>query len=181
LYTIAVEPDLSLLAQAQALYAAQGSDAERAKTQAEKWVGGLTALLGLLSVAGIVTGVTTPKEFRADLRWIVFATAILALALAVVALVLAYRAAFGSLQNIDVRNRAEEARWYRRYRVSGPRTVRQMKTSIVLTLVSLLFAFAVAGLVWFLPREKPPAQCTVQGHGSCQVTGQSLQTPTSAH
>src|SRR5262249_40112628 len=40
---------------------AQRSDAERARTQAEKWVGGLTALLGLLSVAGIVAGATTPQ------------------------------------------------------------------------------------------------------------------------
>jgi hypothetical protein len=180
-YTLAVETDLSLLPRARALDDAQRSDAERARTQAEKWVGGLTALLGLLSVAGIVTGATTPMTVRADLRWIIFAVAMLALALAAVALVLAYQAAFGSLRNVQVRNRAEEERWYRRFRATGPRTVRQMKTSIVLTLVSLLFAFAVAGLVWFLPREKAPAQCTVQGHGTCQVTGQSLQRPKSAH
>src|SRR5262249_55051699 len=84
-YTLTSEADLSLLPQAQALDEAQRSDAERARTQAEKWVGGLTALLGLLSVAGIVAGATTPKAVRADLRWIVFAVAILALALAAAA------------------------------------------------------------------------------------------------
>src|SRR5262249_48012951 len=45
-YALTSEADLSLLPQAQALDEAQRSDAERARTQAEKWVGGLTALLG---------------------------------------------------------------------------------------------------------------------------------------
>jgi hypothetical protein len=179
-YILSVETDLGLLPQAQALDEAQRSDAERARTQAEKWVGGLTALLGLLSVSGIVTGANAPKAVRADLRWLVFAAAMLALASAAAALVFAYRAAFGSPRNAPVRNQREQNRWYQRLRSTGPRAVRQLKTSILLTLVSLLFAFAVAGLLWFLPREKAPAQCTVQGHGSCQVAGQSLQWSNSA-
>ena len=160
--------DLRLLPQALALDDAIRSEDARARNLAEKRVGGLTALLGLLSVSGIVTGVNAPRAVRADLSWLIFTAAVLALALAAAALVFAYRAAFGRPRNTPVRNQSEQDRWYQRLRSTGARTVRLLKISIVLTLVSLLFAFAVAGLLWFLPREKAPAQCTVQGHGSCQ-------------
>lgn len=96
-YAISVETDLRLLSQAQALDDALRSQDVRATTLAEKWVGGLTALLGLLSVSSVVTGADAAKAVRADLRWLVFAAAVLALASAVAALVFAYRAAgFGS-------------------------------------------------------------------------------------
>lgn len=169
-YTLSVESDLSQLPQARALDEAFRTEGVRARTLAEKWVGGLTALLGLLSVSSIATGANAAKQVREDLRWLVFAAAVLALVSAALALVFAYRAAFGSPRNTPVRDRSEEHRWYRRQRFAAPRAVRQLRTSFVLTLVSLLFAFAVAGLLWFLPREKAPAQCTVHGHGSCQVT-----------
>jgi len=179
-YTLSVEMDLDRLPQVQALDAAIRSGDVRARNLAEKWVGGVTALLGLLSVSGIVTGANAPTAVRADLSWLIFTTAALALAFAAAAFIFAYLAAFGSPRNTPVRNQSEQDLWFKRLRSTGARTMRLLKISIVLTLVSLLFAFAVAGLLWFLPREKAPAQCTVQGHGSCQVIGHSVQQPSSA-
>lgn len=168
-YTLAVETDLALLPQARALDEAARSESLRARTMAEKWVGGVTALLGLLSVSSVITGATASKAVRSDLRWLVFAVAVLAIGTAAVALVFAYRAAFGAPGTASVRTQTEQNRWWRKVRLAGPRAVRQLKVSFALTLVSLLLAVVVAVLLWFLPQQKSPAQCTVQGQGSCQV------------
>lgn len=169
-FELSVESNLSLLPRARALDQEFRTEGVRASKLAEKWVAGVTALLGLLSVSSIATGADAAKQVREDLRWLVFAAAVLALVSAALALVFAYRAAFGSLNITSLRDQQEEQIWLERKRSAASRTVSRLRTSFVLTLVSMLFAIAVAGLLWFLPREKAPAQCTVKGHGSCQVT-----------
>lgn len=168
-YTLSVEADVSKVARAEAIDAAVRSEGAWARTLAEKWVGGLTALLGILSVSSIVTGADAAKNVRADLRWLVFAAAVLALVSAALALLFAYRAAFGPAKFARLRDESDEEKWLQQRRSAPRRTVQQLRTSFALTLVSLLVAFVVASLLWFLPRGNPANQCVVQGHGSCQV------------
>jgi hypothetical protein len=168
-YTLSVETDVSKVARAEAIDAAVRSEDAWARTLAEKWVGGLVALLGILSVSSIVTGADAAKNVRADLRWLVFAAAVLALVSAALALFFAYRAAFGPAKFARLRDKSDEEKWLQQRRLAPRRTVRQLRISFALTLLSLLLAFVVASLLWFLPRGNPAHQCVVQGHGSCQI------------
>lgn len=123
------------------------------KTQAEKWTGAVTALLGLFGVAAFVTG---KDAFTGLDMWakIVAAVAVVcALSIGVVAVFVSNRAAYGWPELMKVKTDEDLLKWHDDRPKRLQKAARRMKIAVWLAIVSLGFVTLAAVLMWLAPRH----------------------------
>ncbi|MFD0276222.1 hypothetical protein ACFVHB_20275 [Kitasatospora sp. NPDC127111] len=150
-YKVAVEEDLTLLPAASALNDALATEDVRVQKAAEKWLGAVTAIYGLFSLAGIATA----KDALAGMEWwgkLAVGVALLAgLATAATALVFGYRAAYGWPRLVRV-NGVNLREWHKSRRNYAEKAADDLNKALTFAFISLAAIAAVMLLVWFLPR-----------------------------
>ncbi len=154
-YRLTVETDLRLLPAAEALRAAVAGQDKRIQAAAEKWVGAVTAIVGLFSLTGIATAKDALTGLRTELKWLVAGALVTALGLAASALVFGYRAAYGWPATVDVSDNAKLLAWHDDYRRYAQTAAGSLRTAVVFAFAALGALVVVMLLVWFLPRVAP--------------------------
>jgi hypothetical protein len=154
-YRLTAEADLRLLPAAEALHTAVTGQDKRIQAAAEKWVGAVTAIVGLFSLAGIATAKDALTGIGTEQKWLVAGALVAALGLAATALVSGYRAAYGWPATVDVSDNAKLQAWYDDYRRYAQTAAGGLRTAVVFALGALAALVAVMLLVWFLPRVAP--------------------------
>lgn len=137
---------------ARALREDSAGQLDRLRSAAEKWIPALTALLGLVAVAGLTVGADQVEKLTTAGR-IAVATA---LAVAVVAggfaIVGLYRAAYGWPRPSRVDTTEKVIHWYRRRQDLPEETGRRLRRAVYAVAVSLAALTVAGGMTWFLPR-----------------------------
>lgn len=149
--------DARLEVAAEARRVAGTGGLERLRTAAEKWIAGISALLGLVTVTGLSLAADPIRKLGVGGRVAVAAVVALAVAAAAIAITQAYRAAYGWPERRAVTDDAGLLAWddaqQHLPRITGER-LRNAARAAGVALGALVVA---AGLTWFLPAAKPPA------------------------
>ena len=169
----APQKDPRLSAAAHAL-AAEGQDARsRLRTAAEKWVAGVAAVLALFSIAGTVAGGSILSTVRDDSRGIIVGLTVAAVAVAVVAVVLSYRAAYGWPKVLEMTD-VELLAWHQA-RGTRLRTIaRQLRWAVVAAVVSIGLVTSAAAIGWLNPSTSPSTTLKVTDQDETVACGTLL-------
>lgn len=159
-----------------ALAVLDANDAERlriVRSRAEKWLGGLTALTGLLATVLIVKGPDTVTDLSVGWRAGVAASIAAALAGLAYATWCAYASAFGDPTTLDSIDRSPvtglAGRLAQARRAAATRAQQQMVHALVATFVGIALLVAAVALTWFAPTTAEA------GTGStCLLSGQEV-------
>lgn len=127
------------------------------QTAGEKWIAGVTAILGLLGVSGIafgkdaVAGLTTPAK--------TIAVTLLGLAViaAVTAVYFAYAAAYGWPKDIDVSNDQKLRKWYESWTGRASAIAVRIRYAVTAAITALAFLVITVGVIWFGGKASPPS------------------------
>lgn len=146
--------------------------------RAEKWIGALTALSGLLSTVLIIKGPGLISNLTTALRWTVGLLIGLALAGFSLGIYRAYQSAYGDPHHLDeiatqpvtgLAARLDQAR-----RAAAGTAQRQLGSAVALTMAALgLLAIATA-VTWFAPAQRAPVGTTclwLDGRRVAELTG----------
>lgn len=154
-YRLAAEQDLSLLPAATALNDALTTQDKRVQGAAEKWLGAVTAIYGLFSLAGLATAQDALKGLGFRPKLLVAGALLTGLVAAALALVFGYLAAYGWPRPARVDDKASLRDWYRDYRSYGLRAAERLTVAVWCAFAALAALAAVMLLLWFLPRQAP--------------------------
>ncbi|MEO8749009.1 MAG: hypothetical protein ABI384_01310 [Allobranchiibius sp.] len=146
------ETDPSLARAALALAASEDDAASRVKAAAEKWIGGVSSLIGLFSLAGVMTAKDALKGLSTASRVAIAAGLVLTIVAAAASLILAYTAAYGWPGTVDVSTNEKTKRWYERLQTSPQGGANLLRWAVLLALVTVGLLLVVVMLLWFLPR-----------------------------
>jgi hypothetical protein len=151
-WRLSVATDQALLPAARALRHAADIQSKEVQVSAEKWVAGITALLGLFSIATIVTGKDATLGLAPAGKAAVGLAFIAAISGAATSLISGYTAAFGWPVPVSVRTDTELEAWHQQQQEYVYKASNRLRTAVVAALSSLFALIVVAGLLWFLPR-----------------------------
>jgi hypothetical protein len=147
--------DPQLAAAADALRAAEATQLATLRSAAEKWIGGVTGLFGLFSLAGVITTRSTVANLATGWQVIIAIVAAAAVALAGLAIFWIYRAAYGWPVTRVIADNDELLNWYAA-REAAPRVQAGYLRDGVRAAGGALAALMLAvGLLWFAPPEQP--------------------------
>jgi hypothetical protein len=137
----------------------------RVRSAAEKWIGAVTGLCALFSLAGLATAKDAVAGIDTWGRVIVALLYAAALGCAAVALLTGYTAAYGWLTYRDTMS-IEQVRAYYKERREGPQSAaKRLNRAVILACVTLGLLSTIVLLLWFLPRHTaaaaPPAATTL--------------------
>ncbi|MFG3255986.1 hypothetical protein [Streptomyces sp. NPDC048172] len=152
-YALGIETNLDLLPAAEALHDAQAGQNARIQAMAEKWTGAITALCGLLSVAGIAASRQTTAGLGTGAKWGVAAVLAVSLALAASAVVLGMRAVQPLPRVLEFKDAEDLTAFHEERQGYARRAARQLVSAIRLAFGALGAALVLMALVWFLPRQ----------------------------
>lgn len=153
-----VEPgDVSLEAASQELSRAVTAEVSTVRTSAEKWIAGVTALLGLFGISGLAIGKDSVKDLGTGWKVFAAALAIAGVVAAVIAILSGYRAAYGWPEVIDVSDDEKLRTWFKDWTSRGKVAAERVRKSVVAAVIALTSLTAVAGVVWFAPAADPSA------------------------
>ncbi|MFF4382541.1 hypothetical protein [Kitasatospora sp. NPDC001547] len=147
--------DDSLLTAARAAKEMAATEEKRLRTSAEKWIAGITALIGLFSLSGVVVGKDSFTGLPDEPRALAGFAAAAAIGCAVVAVMKSYRAAYGWPIDVDISNDELLKKWFDNRRDYISTAVNDLKTGVRLSLISLGSLALAAGFIWFWPRDSP--------------------------
>jgi len=153
-HTWFVEPltDTTLFPALRLLSDDERTQDNRMRAAAEKWIGAVTALCGLFSVAGLVAAKDALAGIATSGRVVVAGAYLGALATAAIALVSGYAAAYGWPAELDTMT-VDQVRSYYRQRRQGPRSAaRHLRRAVILVCTTLGLLSAMVLLLWLLPR-----------------------------
>lgn len=127
------------------------------RTRAEKWLGGITALTGLLTTAIVIQGPQSATDLPEDWRIAVGILILLALAALVVGVYNAYQSAYGDptkLDEIPEQPISTLAQRLQRSRQKGAdAAMRQLSTAVAATILAVALLATAIALTWFAPAE----------------------------
>ncbi|MEU3049026.1 hypothetical protein ABZ705_21390 [Streptomyces sp. NPDC006984] len=156
---------------ARSAAAASGSGESSVRAAGEKWLGAVTAIIGLFGLAGVVTGKDAFTDLPNTARFGAGVAALLALVAAVLAIFFSYRAAYGWPVLVSLGDDMEVSDWYRRYQSKLEKAPGRLKWGVICALIALGLLSVVAGCVWFWPRETSAPQVRVELMDESQVCG----------
>ncbi|MFE4967564.1 hypothetical protein [Streptomyces sp. NPDC056660] len=154
LYTLAIEPDLTMLPAAVALNAAVAGQDKAVQASAEKWTGAIAALCGLFSLTGIVTAKDALAGLGAASKTLVAFSLVIAAVCAAAALAGGYRAAYGWPEAVDVSDDVKLQHWFEARRKHATLAWTQLRRAVRLAFGALAALIGMVILVWFLPRSR---------------------------
>ena len=152
-FLVAPETDLSLLSAATLFEHDSATEQSRIELAAEKWLAGITAIVGLFGL----TGVLTAKDAVAGIAWwgqlIIGVLIVVALGLALVAVLRGYQAAYG-WPKPQLINSPEKLREFYKDRLDNPQqAAAKLREGVLLAVTALSLLLAAMLLLWFLPRD----------------------------
>ncbi|MFG1606901.1 hypothetical protein [Actinoplanes sp. NPDC049265] len=154
---LAPSPDARLDEAAEAWRVAGTEQEGRLRAAAEKWIAGVTALLGVLTVGGVGLAAEPMRKLALGGRFAVAAVVAVAVVAAGRAIVLAYRAAYGWPRRTSAPDDAALLEWHARRREQPSVIARRLRGAATAAGVALGALVVAATLTWFLPAARPPA------------------------
>ncbi|GLY92937.1 hypothetical protein Acsp02_01930 [Actinoplanes sp. NBRC 103695] len=149
--------DTRLEAAAEAWRVADTEQESRLRTAAEKWIAGIAALLGILTVAGLGLAAEPMRKLALGGRIAVAVVVAVAVIAAGRAIVLAYRAAYGWPVSRSGEDDAALLEWDAARRKLPGRIAGRLRRAATSAGVALGALVVAAAMTWFLPAAKPPA------------------------
>jgi hypothetical protein len=137
---------------------------------AEKWLGGIAALYGLFSLAGVITGRDAVAALSTAGKVAVGILAFAAILTAGWAVVNGYKAAYGWPIDMPVTCNKELAAWKEKREKFAPAAGRKLRTAVRFAAASLCLIVVTVGVIWFGPRatENPRLEiATTDGGTAC--------------
>lgn len=151
-WTIETETDVSLYPALTLLDARQGDEDSRIQAAAEKWLAGITALVGLFSLTGVATAKDAMTGVDVGWKVVVAVLFVAALGTAARALYLGYTAAYG-WPRVEVVETAEEIKaWKAEQDAFAKQSAGRLTLAVRLTFVVIALLALVAVTLWFVPR-----------------------------
>lgn len=155
------------------LQAAAGLLAERAATEepavraaAEKWVAGLTALLALFGISGVVFGKDVTVGLTTPGKLILIGAVIVAVVAAGLAVVLTSAAAYGWPRSHNTATRAGLLAWYAEVRSAAGRAAGHLRAGIFSALAAVVALCVALGAMWLGPKPATPMITTTLTGGA---------------
>lgn len=148
---IVPEADDSLLSAARALAQEQPEQESAIRASAEKWVAGVTALLGLFGLAGVVTAKDALTGVDRDDKIIASIFLLIAIICAAVALLQTYRAAYGIPKVVEVKTRWQLSQWFANRQQNAKKAAGRLRAGIFLALIALIALIVSVGIVRYAP------------------------------
>ena len=158
--------DPEAAAAAQALRQAAPQQLADLRSAAEKWIGGITALYGLLGFAGLVTERSTIAQLGVGWQVGIALASLAAVGLAALAVYRAYEAAYGWPKTRWIDNDTEQIAWYRAQLSAPQRAADRLRMAVRAAGASLAALLVATGLLWFAPAAGPATpliQLTTRG------------------
>jgi hypothetical protein len=152
-YRLSAEKNMILMPAAMALSDAVATQDKRVQGAAEKWIGAVTAIYGLFSIAGIAVGRTALSGLSTTYKWLVAAVMLAGLVAAGSAIIFGYLAAYGWPRVVGIDDNDKLQEWYRSYRGYALIAAKRLRKAVYLALISLAALSTVMVLMWFLPRK----------------------------
>jgi hypothetical protein len=143
--------DLTMIQAAQALHEASKDQVTRVRAAAEKWIAGITAMLGLFSLSGVVFGKDSFAGLPGPAVFIAAAAAVVAIVAAGVALHLIYSAAYGWPVVTDLDDDEKLLSWYEQQR-DAPKTIsHSLRTGVRTAGIAVSCLVAASLTIWIWP------------------------------
>lgn len=162
--------DSGLLPALKALSGAEQMQNERIHRAAEKWTTGVTALIGLFSIAGLITAKDAVAGLALTSRSILAAVMLAALLCAVIAVVRAYMAAFGLPRDLPSGSVEDVKAVYASIRDEPRLAAQWLRTAVRAAVAAVLLLALAMFLMWFFPRDAPAAVSPPTGVPSSTAT-----------
>jgi hypothetical protein len=140
------------------------------RTRAEKWLGGLTALTGLLGTVLIIKGPQSTTDISMPWRLAVGLLIALALALLLFGAYRAYQSAYGDPGHLDqmraqpLTGLAGRLTTARRHAAAAAQA--HLRDAVIATLAAIVLLAMAIGITWFAPvggKANPNSTCLVVG------------------
>jgi hypothetical protein len=120
-------------------------------TAAEKWVPGISALLGLFGLVTIVVARDAASALSWGLRVVMFGLVCLALACAASATISIYRAAFGWPKKINLSSDADVIAVAKEVANQAEIAGKKLRSAVILAAVSTAALLGALGILWLQP------------------------------
>ncbi|WNM37591.1 hypothetical protein RMN56_20780 [Micromonospora halotolerans] len=148
--------------------AASGRVAQEAavRAAAEKWVAGVTALLGLFSLSGIAFGKDAFGGVAGVAKGVLATALILAVVVAALAVISTYCAAYGWPRVVDTSNVSGLRKWWRKRRAAPRAAADNLRRGVYLALTAVVALCVAAGIIWFGSAPPTPRVEVTQTDGS---------------
>jgi hypothetical protein len=147
--------DSRTVAAAEALQEAEQDAETRLRAAAEKWVGGVSAVLALFGIASTVAGGSILKNLSDTRKPVVIGLTLTAIAVAIAAIVLSYLAAYGWPKKVDVGDDEKLLDWYNQRRARLTTISDRLRLGVVAAVVSIGLLTIAAGIAWTAPGKVP--------------------------
>lgn len=147
--------DESLLGAAQAARQVAADAEIKLRSSAEKWIGAITALIGLFGLSGVLTGANAFTNLPGTARWVAGIAAAAAFLTGGVAIFMSYRAAYGWPVKVNVTTDAELQTWYQNRREDLDGAKNRFKIGVCFAAAAAVALAVTVGCVWFWPTAAP--------------------------
>lgn len=166
--------DNRVIAAAEALQEAQQDAQTRLRAAADKWVGGIGAVLALFGIAGTVAGGTILGNLSDPRKDLVLGLAAAALVAAVLAILASYTAAYGWPRNVKVSPDEELLAWYEQRDARLASISDRLRQGVAAAVVSIVLVAVAAAIAWTAPAKATDPTLKVTLSGGPPQCGQFL-------
>jgi hypothetical protein len=131
---------------------ARTSRVEEEKTvraAADKWVTGITALLGLFGISGIAFGKDVFGGLTGTAKWALGVALIVVVLAASLAVLWTFQAAYGWPRRFDTSNVTGIRKWYRRVRAAAGNAARSLRLGVYSALLAVVALCVAVAAIWF--------------------------------
>jgi hypothetical protein len=170
---VAAADDTNLAAATALLDAAPGEE-EAIRKAAQGWIAGVTALLGLFGLAGIVTGKDALSGLDTLAKALIAIALIAALVLSCIALLRTYKASYGWPGVVDVSDNRKLGEWYSKRQSSVKQASDNLRTGVYFAIAALGALVLTVGIFWFSPVSPKTPLVNVTSADDSIVCGELL-------
>jgi hypothetical protein len=153
--TLEPQADPYLVEAALAFHRQQNSQVERLRSGGEKWIAGISAILGIVGVIGLSTEMPDAQRLATAAKWAVAAVGLVGILAGVTAVYRAYQAAYGWPVTRAVGTDDELIEWYASSEDIGGRLATRLRQAAVLAGFSVIALTTALGLAALLPSAVP--------------------------
>jgi len=153
--TLSPLADPQLTAAADALREARATQLANLRSTAEKWIGGVTGLFGLFSLAGVITSRSTVTNLAPGWQAVIAIVAAASVTLAGLAVFWIYRAAYGWPVTRAIADNDELLNWYAAREAAPHVQAGYLRDGVRAAGGALAALMMTAGLLWFAPQQQP--------------------------
>jgi hypothetical protein len=154
------------LARLEALVAPQE---DRLRAAGERWVAGVTAILGLLGIAGVAVGKDAVSGLATGPRIAAAIAAGLAVACALAAIVFAYQAAYGWPRRLSTSTEQDQQRALETF-ARLPETIgARIRRSVYSAVAGLALLAITLGIIWFGGTAAPLVKISFNRNGDSRL------------